>query len=298
MNHFIEFPQLGWKFEISNVFAEFDFFGLHLSIKYYGLLIAIGFLFAASYAFYRAKKLNIDTDAMFDVVFVSTLFAFVGARLYYVFFSSSLQDYLSDPITILYVWQGGLGIYGGIIFAFVTGLIMCKIKKVNCFEIFDLASLGFLIGQAFGRWGNFFNQEAFGGNTTLPWGMTGDMIQSGIHGSGYDLSLPVHPTFFYESLWCIIGFILLHILSKKAYLFKGMLFSGYLIWYGFGRFLIESLRTDSLMIGNIKTSQLVAIAAILLGIILWTILSKNKNQNNISESKEKEENTLDSNSAS
>ena len=162
----------------------------------------------------------------------------------------------------------------------------------------DIVLPNVLIGQAFGRWGNFFNQEAFGGNTTLPWGMTGDMIQSGIHGSGYDLSLPVHPTFFYESLWCIIGFILLHILSKKAYLFKGMLFSGYLIWYGFGRFLIESLRTDSLMIGNIKTSQLVAIAAIRLGIILWTILSKYKNQNNISESKEKEENTLDSNSAS
>lgn len=275
MNHYIEFPALGWKFSISNVFAEFDFFGIHLSIKYYGLLIAIGFLLAFAYVFSKAKKMKLDTDAYFDIVFVSTLVAFVGARLYYILFCASLSDYLSNPISILYVWEGGLGIYGGIIFAFTTGLFMCKIKKFDTFLAFDLSSLGFLIGQCIGRWGNFFNQEAFGSNTTLPWGMTGDMIQAGIHGSGYDLSLPVHPTFLYESLWCLLGFLILHFVSVKSYTFKGKLFTLYFIWYGTGRFLIESLRTDSLRIGSIRTSQLVAIVAISIGVVFFFVLKKN-----------------------
>lgn len=279
MSHYIEFPAFGWKFTISNLFLEFNLFGIHFSIKYYGLVIALGFLLAAIYVFRKAKKLEIDTDAFFDVVLVSTIVGFIGARLYYVFFSSSLSEYLHNPITILYVWEGGLGIYGGIIAAFACGIFMCKLRKVNPLIACDLASMGLLIGQCLGRWGNFFNQEAFGGNTTLPWGMTGDIIQSGIHGSGYNLTQPVHPTFLYESLWCLLGFILLHILSNKAYSFKGKLFCVYLIWYGTGRFLIESLRTDSLMIGPLKISQFVAIITIIGGLTtLFYLINKKTHQ--------------------
>ena len=159
------------------------------------------------------------------------------------------------------------------IFAFGTALWMCRVRKVNTRSMFDLASLGFLIGQGIGRWGNFFNQEAYGCNTDLPWGMTGSKIEAGenlgtVTVEGFDPSLPVHPTFLYESLWCLLGFVLLHIISKKFYKFKGQIFAMYLIWYGAGRFWIESLRTDSLYLGTMRVSQLVAVLSVLGGVIL------------------------------
>lgn len=269
MEHFVEFPALGWHFPLNDVLVEFELFGADFTIKWYGVMIALGFVLAYIYGSVRAKKLGIDPDRMFDVVIVCTIMGFIGARLYYVLFSGDLDSYLADPIRILQVWKGGLGIYGGIIFAFLSGLLMCKWRKVNTRAMLDLASLGFLIGQGIGRWGNFFNQEAFGGNTTLPWGMTGDIIQAGTTATmPYDHSLPVHPTFLYESLWCLLGFVILHIVSKKAYKFKGQIFSMYLIWYGIGRFGIESLRTDSLLFGTMRVSQLVAALSVVLGIVL------------------------------
>lgn len=268
MESFVEFPKLGLKFGISDILVQFDLFGQTITIKWYGLIIAVGFLLAMIYGLKRAKYFGIDPDRMIDVVLVSALFAFVGARLYFVLFSEDRAMYFEDPISILQVWKGGLGIYGGIIFAFVTALWMCRVRKVNTLAMFDLASLGFLIGQGIGRWGNFFNQEAFGGNTDLPWGMTGSSIMMGNGGSGFDPDLPVHPTFLYESLWCLLGLVVLHIISKKAYKFKGEIFALYMIWYGAGRFAIESLRTDSLMLGTMKISQLVAIVAIIGGIVL------------------------------
>ena len=279
MTDFIEFPALGWKFFISPYLIEdWHIFGLTINIKWYGLLIAAGFLLAIIYALKRARSFDINPDRMIDVVLVSTLVAFIGARLYYVLFSDERAAYLADPVSILYVWNGGLAIYGGILFAFIAGIFMTRWRKVNTLAMFDLASLGFLIGQAVGRWGNFFNQEAFGGNTTLPWGMTGNIIQSGANGSEYDIFQPVHPTFLYESLWCLAGFILLHIVSKKAYTFKGKIFSLYLIWYGAGRFAIESLRTDSLFMGTMRVSQVVAILAILAGIIMLLVLRSRRNE--------------------
>ena len=272
VSHYVEFPALGWHIDLSDTLVNFSLFGTEWSIKWYGALIAIGFLLAVIYCFRRTQRFGIDRDRLFDVALVCTLVAFLGARLYYVLFSPSRDEYLADPISILYIWKGGLAIYGGLIGAFLSGLFMCHVRKVNTLAAFDLASLGFLIGQCVGRWGNFFNQEAYGCNTTLPWGMTGDVIQAGTHASSsYDLTLPVHPTFLYESLWCLIGFILLHIVSVKAYSFKGKIFSLYLIWYGAGRFFIESLRTDSLMIGSLRVSQLVAIAAMVAGfaLLLW-----------------------------
>ncbi len=274
MNHYIEFPALGWRFPLNDTLVEFQLFGMEFSIRWYGLLIAIGLMLAVMYGLYRAKDFGVNSDAMIDIALITIPIAFVGARLYYVLSPNQITGYLANPISMLYVWEGGLGIYGGIIFAFLFGPLICRWRKQSPLAMMDVASLGFLIGQAVGRWGNFFNQEAFGGNTTLPWGMTGDIIQAGTHGSNYDTALPVHPTFLYESLWCVLGFVLLHILSKRFYKFKGQIFCGYLIWYGIGRFFIEGTRTDSLMLGTIKTSQLVAIIAIIGGGVLYAVLSR------------------------
>lgn len=277
LTHFIEFPALGWKFNLDPVLIELG----PLKINWYGLLIATGFMMAVVYAMWKANRHELVPDRIIDVTLPTVVAAFIGARLYYVFFSQDVAWYFEKPFRILEVWNGGLGIYGGVIVAFLFGLLMCKIYKVNYLAIADLASLGFLIGQCIGRWGNFFNQEAFGGNTTLPWGMTGDIIQAGhnvndevINSGLLDPAKPVHPTFLYESLLCLVGFILLHILAEKCYRFKGQIFCGYLVWYGVGRFFIESLRTDSLHTGTMKTSQLVAIIAVTLGIALFFILRR------------------------
>ena len=270
---YIQFPVLGWEFSVSPVLVEFTLFGIPFSIRWYGALIALGFLLAVLYAVKTAKKrFEIDLDPMTDVVLVSTLLAILGARLYYIIFYNGIATLWQQPLKVLRIWDGGLAIYGGVLAAFLTGIWMCKIKKVNMWAMFDLASIGFLIGQSLGRWGNFFNQEAFGGNTTLPWGMTGSIIASGVNGSGYDPALPVHPTFLYESLWCFFGFLLLHILSKKQYTFKGKLFCTYIIWYGAGRFMIEGLRTDSLMLGIFRVSQLLALLCVVGGVALYYVL--------------------------
>ncbi len=267
--HYIEFPKLGWKLPLDDTLLEFRLFGIDFSIKWYGFLIAFGLFLAVMYGLHRANEFQINADAMIDIALVTIPIAFVGARLYYVLFCDHRAQYFADPLSILRIWEGGIGIYGGIIFAFVFGPMICRWRKQSPLAMMDIASLGFLIGQAIGRWGNFFNQEAFGGNTNLPWGMTGDMIQMGLgsKGNGYDPTLPVHPTFLYESLWCILGFVLLHYISKRFYKFKGQIFCGYLIWYGIGRFLIEATRTDSLMIGTMKASQFVAIIAIVGGFV-------------------------------
>lgn len=279
MQSYVEFPALGWHIPLNDTLAQFTLFGTEFTIKWYGIIIAVGFMLAVIYGLRRAKHFGIDADRMIDVVLVCTVLGFVGARIYYVLFSEDRAAFFADPIKILQIWEGGIGIYGGIIGAFLSGLLMCRIRKVNYLAMCDIAALGFLIGQGVGRWGNFFNQEAFGGNTTLPWGMTGDIIQSGVNGNTelYDPSLPVHPTFLYESLWCLLGFVLLHILSKKAYKFKGQIFSLYVVWYGFGRFFIELLRTDSLHAGTMKISCFVAVLAVLGGLMLYVIFQNRAN---------------------
>lgn len=270
MSHFIEFPNLGWKFPVSDT-IDLGF----TSIKWYGLLIAVGVLLAILNGLKRAEEFGINPDSMIDVALLTIPVAFIGARLYYVFFSESRAEYFADPLSILRVWEGGLGIYGGIIVAFTFGPLMCKLKKVNIWAMFDLTALGFLIGQGIGRWGNFFNQEAFGRNTNLPWAMTGDIIQNGHLDLVYDHTQPVHPTFLYESLWCLLGFLVLHLLSKYMLSrFDGMIFCGYMVWYGTGRFFIEGLRTDSLMAGTMRTSQLVAVIAVTLGAVLFFVLRR------------------------
>lgn len=270
----VEFPKLGWSFTINRV--AFRMFGM--DIYWYAIIIAAGFLLALIYGLRLARKSGIDENRFLDVIIVSTIAAFVGARLYYVI--PNLDEFHSFA-DVLNIRNGGMGIYGGVITAFVVGFFMCRWRKVPVRTAFDIASLGFLIGQGVGRWGNFVNQEAFGSNTTLPWGMYSDNTYLYLAENAESLrrigvevnpSLPVHPCFLYESLWCILGFVLLHFLFKKRR-FGGEVFLCYGIWYGFGRFFIEALRTDSLMTlsGNFRLSQIVAVLAVIACTVLLII---------------------------
>lgn len=241
--------------------------GTDFSIYWYGFLIALGILLAMIYGFKRMKSFGIDPDRATDSIIGGLVGAILGARLYYVLFNSDMT--MSSFFDFR---SGGLAIYGGIIGALIVGGIIAKLRKLKLTALLDVAAPCFLIGQAVGRWGNFFNQEAFGTNTDLPWGMMSYRTMSFIAdndnlGGTMSVYAPVHPCFLYESLWCILGFVLLHIYSKHRK-FDGEVFLMYIGWYGLGRFFIESIRTDSLYIGNIKVSQLVAALCVAAAIVL------------------------------
>ena len=267
--------------------------GTNFAVYWYGFLIALGILLAMIYGFKKMRSFGIDPDRATDSVIGGLIGAIIGARLYYVIFSFS--DYLTetgsvDWKAIISVRDGGLAIYGGIIGAILVGGIIAKIKKLKLVTLLDVVAPCFLIGQAIGRWGNFFNQEAFGSNTTLPWGMMSSKtisylsdVQTEIAdkaGVVVDQYLPVHPCFLYESLWCILGFVLIHFYAKHRK-FDGELFLMYIGWYGLGRFFIEMLRTDSLYLANIKISELIAgtcvLVSIILIIIFRSIVKRNEN---------------------
>lgn len=254
----VTFPKLGLEFDISPIA-----FG---SVRWYGIIIACGLLLAVIYGYFSASRFNVDKEKLVDCVIVGIITGIVGARLYYVAFR--FEDYLNDPISIIMINKGGLAIYGGIIGGLLGGCIMAKIRKIKITAALDVAVMGFLIGQGIGRWGNFFNQEAFGTVTDLPWGMVSA-------NTSYE---PVHPCFLYESLWCLSGFLLIHFLSKKFQKYSGQVFYTYLVWYGFERMIVESLRTDSLMISlfkfDIRVSQLVSFVILITGIILLLINRK------------------------
>lgn len=265
----VSFPKLGLEFEINRV--AFSLFGL--DIYWYALLIMTGFVLAVLYAWKSTKTFDVRFDPLIDVVLVGLFCGIVGARLYYVLFRLGSYNSLWDMINIR---DGGLAIYGGVIAAFVSGLIMCKyVEKIEILPVFDIAAIGFLIGQGIGRWGNFMNQEAFGSQTGLPWGMysANTYYYETVNGISQKIGpTTVHPCFLYESIWCIAGFVLLHFVSRKYYRFKGQIFLSYLVWYGLGRAWIEGLRTDSLwLVDNvIKVSQLLAILCVFAaGALLW-----------------------------
>lgn len=257
----IDFPKLGLSFEVDP--TAFTIFGIE--IKWYGILIAIGMILAMIYCFRRMRSFGIDSDRAIDAVIFGLIGAIVGARTYYILFSSStgFDEFFSFR-------NGGLAIYGGLIGAILVGGIVAKIRKVRLLPLLDIASIGFLIGQAVGRWGNFINMEAFGSATNLPWGMSCYNVQNDI---GYlsDTVVMAHPCFLYESIWCVIGFFVLHFLSKKRK-YDGQVFLMYTIWYGFGRFFIEGLRTDSLMLGNMRVSQLLAALLVTTSVIVMIIV--------------------------
>lgn len=262
MTHLVEFPGLGISFTVNEVAFSIGGF----QVRWYGVIIAVGFLLAMLYAFRSVKKMNIDMNRLIDAVIVGLIGAIVCARLFYVLFFPG-DKYWKDPVQILRIHEGGLAIYGGIIGALVFGGITAKIRKLKVAAVLDIASLGFLIGQCVGRWGNLVNQEAFGSATSLPWGMRSDNTELVVPGS------PVHPCFFYESLLCLLGFILLHIFTRKFRRYDGQTFLLYIVWYGACRFLIEGLRTDSLIIPytSLRVSQVLAAACVIVGVVLLII---------------------------
>lgn len=226
---------------------------------WYGVIIAAGFLLAVLYTTHYSKDYGLTSDNIVDMLIYAVPLAIICARLYYVIFYFSLfKDNLSD---VFKSWKGGLAIYGGIIGGVTGALIYSKVKKIPLAPILDVCSFGLLIGQAIGRWGNFINREAYGSETALPWKM-GLITRTGIE--------YYHPTFLYESLWNVLGLILLHFIFRKRRRFDGEIFLIYVAWYGFGRMIIESLRTDSLYLfeTKIRVSMLLAFLSMLIALIL------------------------------
>ncbi len=281
------FTALDKGFEVSSVLAEFELFGRPVSIKWYGVIIAFGFTLAALLGGRIAYTWKMSLDKMIDVLIYGTLAGVVGARLYYVF--STWDYYSAHPGDIFKIWEGGLAIYGGIIGGIIAGFIVCKVEKLNFLNLLDCVGISLLVGQGIGRWGNFANQEAFGTNTTLPWGMKSEKTISyilanydeitakGMHINAYE---PVHPTFLYESLWCLLGVLVLYLLCRKFRLFSGQMILAYGVWYGIERAFVEGLRTDSLYIADttVRISQLLSalLAVVCFALLLYfTIKYKN-----------------------
>ena len=239
------------------------------SFYYYGIIIALGIILAVIYGLRRAQQFGLKQDDLLDGVLWITPFAIICARAYYVIFEWENQ-YASNPISALYIWEGGLAIYGGVLGAILGILIFSKVKKISAGAILDLVSLGFLIGQCIGRWGNFFNREAFGSETDI-------FIRMGLYNTYTGQTEYHHPTFLYESLWNLAGFVLLHFLSKKRR-YDGQIALGYVAWYGLGRTFIEGLRTDSLYIPGtlIRVSQLLAAVSCFLAVLVLVLMTFKK----------------------
>lgn len=252
----VAFPGLGLNFTINPV--AFNIAGK--DIYWYGIIIAVGFLLAIIYTQWDSKRLDISPDIISDIVLWATLPAIIGARLYYVIFRWSY--YSEHKNEIFAVWEGGIAIYGAIITALLVALIYFRVKKINMWPILDIGAMGLLIGQSIGRWGNFVNAEAYGEQTNLPWRMQ-------LFSNELNKMITVHPTFLYESLWNAIGFFVLFLTRRKKP-FNGFVFWCYLTWYGLGRFWVEALRSDSLYLGSLKISQLVAAVCVIAGLsAIW-----------------------------
>ena len=276
----ISFPGLG----INSIDPPQSFTLFGRSIYLYGVIIAVGLLLAVWYGLKRSKHYGLKEDDILDGVLCIVPFAILCARLYYCIFE--WDRYKADPLSILYIWEGGLAIYGGVIGAAIGVTVFSKVKKVSLPAVLDLVAVSFLIGQFIGRWGNFTNREAFGAYCDNLFAMrisesflvipvdaseafleqVALLKQKAIEG-GYEGFIQVHPTFLYESLWNLAGFVLLHFLSKKRR-YDGQMALGYVAWYGAGRALIEGLRMDSLYWGPFRVSQMLAAISCLIAVAL------------------------------
>lgn len=257
----ISFPGLGIDLIDPPRTLPFTVFGKEIYL--YGVVIALGFLLAIFYVRRRVKEFGTNFDLVTDAILITVPIAIVCARVYYVIFSWDV--YRDNPISALYIWEGGLAIYGGVIGAILGLILFAKFRKQKLTPYLDMMSLGLLIGQSVGRWGNFFNREAYGAEITNSF-----FLRMGLINKTTGLVRYWHPTFLYESVWNLLGLILLHFLSKKRK-YDGQVFLAYLAWYGLGRVWIEGLRTDSLYLGSFRVSQLLAGAsfAVATGLMLY-----------------------------
>lgn len=252
----ISFPSLGISLDPPRTFTLGP-----LTLHLYGLVIAVGLLLAVLYCSRRCKQFGLKQDDLLDGVLWVTPFAIICARIYYVVFT--WEAYADNPISALYIWEGGLAIYGGVLGAVLGIAVLCRVKKLKFAAVMDLVLMGFLIGQSMGRWGNFFNREAFGAPTD-------SFFRMGLYNSATGNWEYYHPTFLYESVWNLAGLVLLHFLSKKRR-YDGQIALGYVAWYGLGRAIIEGLRMDSLYWGSFRVSQVLAAVScvIAVGVLLW-----------------------------
>lgn len=269
MIYHISFPKLNLNFELSPDLISAG----SISIKWYGVILATAFLCAFFYIFCKSDDFGIKKETVYDLTFASTIPAIIAARLYYVAFFPG-DFYIRHPEKILAISEGGIAIYGAIIGGAFGAIIICLIKKLPILKVLDLLSLGVVIGQGIGRWGNFVNQEAFGEYTDLPWGMMSENTSF----------QTVHPCFLYESLGCFMIFLILHFTAPKLKSTSGAIFLLYCMLYGALRFMIESLRTDSLTIPNtsIRISQLLALLICVISastLIIIKLKSPSKKQN-------------------
>ena len=258
-NYIIEFPGLGLTLNPPAGFSIGSF-----EVRFYGIIIALGLVLAAVYALKRKDQFGFCEDDILDGILWIAPFAIVCARLYYCAFEWDM--YKDNPISVLYIWEGGIAIYGAVIGAAIGVFIHCKfIKKISILSMLDLVSLGFMIGQMIGRWGNFFNREAHGGVTDsfLRMGLINPILGTGNY---------YHPTFLYESLWNLVGFIAIHFLSKKRK-YDGQVALYYVAWDGLGRAFIEGLRTDSLWWGNFRVSQVLAAGTCVIAVVMLLVMA-------------------------
>lgn len=242
-------------------FTIFDF-----DIMWYGIVIAAAMVVAVMIIYKRAPLHRITSDKSLDFIIITVPIGVVGARLYWVLFYN-WQEYAGDYFRIINIREGGLAIHGGLIFGFLTAALLCKIWRIKPLNLLDLAAPAIAIAQSIGRWGNYFNQEAHGGPTDLPWAISvsGQMV---------------HPTFLYESIWCFLLFIILIVIDNNRK-FEGQVFLLYGILYSLERFFVEALRTDSLMIGPFKQAQVLSLAVFIVFTVIYIIMrrkSKYKNR--------------------
>ena len=247
----------------------FNIFGIE--VRWYSVLLLTGMIIAIFMLTKEGKRFNIPKDFLFNLAFWVIIIGILSARIYYCIFNFSL--YKDNLFDIFKIWEGGLAIHGGIIGGFITLFVYTKRYNVNTYKVTDMAVVPLLLAQAIGRWGNFFNSEAHGAATTyyhlkelnIP-----EFVIKGMKiGNNY-----YHPTFFYESIYCLIGFIILLFVRRYRYLKRGQLTCIYLMYYSVGRFFIESLRTDSLMLGGFRVAQIISIVLFVVGLVVFMILSR------------------------
>ncbi len=242
-----------------------------VEIRWYSFLLLLAIVVGIGLLIREGRRYDYSKEFLFNLAFWTIIIGFISARIYYVIFN--YKYYLNDPISIFKVWEGGLAIHGGLLGGFITLVLYCRKYHARIPKVTDMIAIPLLLGQAIGRWGNFFNGEAHGSavslvelqNKHIP-----EFIIEGMHING----VYYHPTFFYESLWCLLGVIVLLIAKKYKYLKVGQLTCIYLMWYSFGRFFIESLRTDSLMLNGFKVAQLVSVGLFIIGLLIFMVLSR------------------------